>query len=31
MDDNAGATIEEETGEMNVNSDTVITAAHFFL
>jgi len=27
---NAGATIEEETGEMNVNNDTVTTIAHFF-
>ena len=25
----AGATIEEETGEMNVNEDTVNAAAHF--
>ncbi len=26
----AGATMEEETGEMNVNNDTVTTIAHFF-
>lgn len=31
MDGNAGATIEEETGEMKVKSETVIVAAHFFL
>lgn len=30
-DGSAGATIDEETGEMNVNSDTVMVAAHFFL
>ena len=27
----AGATIEDETGEMNVNADTIAVAAHFFL
>lgn len=29
-DESAGATIDEETGEMKVNSETVIVAAHFF-
>lgn len=27
----AGATMEEDTGEIKVNSETVIVAAHFFL
>lgn len=27
----AGAIIEEETGEMNVNAETMAVAAHFFL
>lgn len=27
----AGATMEDETGEMNVNADTIAVAAHFFL
>ena len=27
----AGAIIEEETGLMNVNADTIIVACHFFL
>src|SRR6266516_1658800 len=31
IDLNAGATIEEETGVMNVNDDTTIVAAHFRL
>ena len=26
----AGATIDDETGEMNVKDDTTIVAAHFF-
>ena len=30
-DGSAGATIDEETGEMNVNSETVMVAAHFFV
>jgi hypothetical protein len=29
--DRAGATIEDETGEMNVKDDTTIVAAHFLL
>ena len=29
--DRAGATIEDDTGEMNVKDDTTIVAAHFLL
>lgn len=31
MDGSAGATIDDETGEMKVKRETVMTAAHFFL
>lgn len=27
---NAGATMEDDTGEMKVNRETVMVAAHFF-
>ena len=31
IDDKAGATMQEETGDMKVNEDKITVAAHFFL